>query len=252
MSAPLLVETAAGVTHLRLHRPDTGNALDLPMCHAMLDALEAVVADRGVRVILLSGEGRMFCAGGDLRAMAEADDRSAFVADLAQAAHRFVSVLYRLDRPVVAAVHGAVARAGLSLALLSDLVVADARTTFVTAYTSVGLTPDLGQSWLLPRAVGLGRALDLTLESQPFGATRAAELGIVSRVSEGDALAEARELADRIADGPAALGDARRLLRGSFDADAFDEHLATEARTIAHCAARDDAGGLIARRVARP
>jgi len=243
---PVLLEVRDGVAHVTLNRPETGNALDIPVSRALLGRLRQVAADETARVVLLTGQGRAFCAGGDLRSMQAAADRGAYVLELAQAAHAAVRGLAALDKPVVTAVQGSAAGAGLSLVLLSDLVLAAPDAVFVTAYTAVGLTPDCGQSWLLPRAVGTTRALDLLLTSPAVAAPEARALGIVSRVAGQDGvLAEAEALALKLARGPAnALGQARTLVRAGY-ADGFDAHLDLEAETIARMAATPTAGLLI-------
>ncbi|GGM64341.1 hypothetical protein GCM10007977_077290 [Dactylosporangium sucinum] len=196
--------------------------------------------------MLLSGAGKLFCGGGDLRSMRAAADRGAYVRQLVDAAHAAVRELAALAKPVVVSVHGPAAGAGLSLLLLSDIVLAAPSASFTTAYTSVGLTPDCGQSWMLPRVIGLRRALDLTLIPRRLSAEEALELGIVSRVVDAESLtAEAHAVAERLAHGPAAaLGAARWLLRAGF-AEGFAEHLDREADAIARRAASDEAGTLI-------
>jgi 2-(1,2-epoxy-1,2-dihydrophenyl)acetyl-CoA isomerase len=243
---PVLLEVRDGVARITFNRPGSGNALDIAMAVEFTRTLQAVRADDAARAVLLTGNGRLFCAGGDLRAMHAAADRGAFLRELADAAHRAVRELAALDKPVVAAVHGSAAGAGLSIVLLSDLVLAAPAATFLTAYTSVGLTPDCGQSWLLPRAVGLGRALDLTLVPRRVPATEAVALGIATRVvQENSLLDEAHALAAQLASGPAlALGQARALLR-SADKTGFDPHLDLEAETIARMAATRESGALI-------
>lgn len=245
---PVVVTVADGVGHVELNRPDVANTIDLPFAHAFADAMTAVADDAEVRAVLLTGRGPMFCAGGDLGAMDAAPDPAEFLRELADALHVGVRRLDALEKPVVAGVQGAAAGAGLSLVLGADLVVAARSASFVTAYTSVGLTPDGGQSWLLPRVVGLQRALELTLTPRRLTAEEAQQWGVVTRVVEDAAVqAEARSLAERIVSGPAgAMGQARRLLRGSFETS-FGDHLDVEARTIAAAAATDEAQGLIAR-----
>lgn len=245
--APVLLSVDGGVAHIELNRPDEGNAISLELAQALGRAVEAAATDTAARSVLLTGRGRMFCAGGDLRAMQEAPDRGAFLRELADTAHRAARALARLEKPVVAAVQGSAAGAGFSLVLLSDIVLATPQTAFVTAYAGVGLSPDCGQSWLLPRSVGLPRALELTLTSRKLGAAEAVESGLVSRlVDEGALLHEARTLAQQFADGPAhALGAARALLRRSM-LDGFDAHLDDEATTISRLAGTEESGRIIA------
>lgn len=244
VAAPaVLLEIEAGVAHITLDRPHQGNALDLGLARGLKAAFDTVAARDDARVVLLTGNGRLFCAGGDLRSMHAAADRGAFVHELALAAHEAVRVIASLEKPIVAAVQGSAAGAGLSLVLLSDVVLTTPTTSFITAYTTVGLTPDCGQSWLLPRAVGTRRALDLVLAPRRTLGPEAVGLGIATRVLTEDSLAEeAAAHAARLAAGPAhAFGAARALIRSS-DAGGFEAHLDKEAETIARMAASEETG----------
>lgn len=246
MADPVLLEVKDGIARITFNRPEANNALNLPLARAFARIVEEIEDDPAVRAVLLTGSGRMFSAGGDLRAMRGAPERGAFLAELVGAAHEGIRRFARLSKPVVCAVQGAAAGGGLSFVLLSDVVVAARSAKFTTAYTSVGLTPDCGQSWLLPRVVGLGRALGLTLLPRPVGAEEAQSLGIASLVvDDAQVLAEAVAIARKLASGPAhALGAARALLReGSLEG--FEAQLDREARTIAAMAATPETGALI-------
>ncbi|GAA4392079.1 enoyl-CoA hydratase/isomerase family protein [Tsukamurella soli] len=240
------------IAELTLNRPEEANAIDLATAQALLAAVERVAADDDVDVVLLLGAGPRFCGGGDLAAMAAAADRPTFLAELAGAAHDAVRALDALAKPVVVGVQGAAAGVGLSFVLGGDIVVAGASAKFVTAYTSVGLTPDGGQSWLLPRIVGQRRALELILTSQPLTAERAQALGIVSTVcDDDDVAASARAAAAALVGRPAhALGAARRLIRASW-AHTLGEHLDIEAAAVAHASGTPEATALIDRFVAK-
>ena len=157
-----------------------------------------------------------------------------------------VRLMADLGKPIVSAVQGSAAGAGLSLVLLSDIVYAAPSASFATAYTSVGLTPDCGQSWLLPRAIGTGRALELTLTSRRISADEGATLGIVSQiVAENRLLEDAHACAVRLANGPThALGAARSLIRAG-ESSRFQQHLELEASTIARMAATRATADLI-------
>ncbi|MEV4290876.1 enoyl-CoA hydratase-related protein [Nonomuraea bangladeshensis] len=239
----LRYEVADGVATIELDRPEYSNALDLPTARALGEAVEAAAADPGVRCVLLLGRGRNFCAGGDVTAMHGAADRAGYVLELATTAHRAVLALAGLEVPVVAAVQGAAAGAGLALTLVADVVLAGESATFLTAYAQAGLTPDCGTSWLLPQVVGLRRALTLTLTDRRLTAAEAADWGLVTGVHPDDELAEAaRQAAARIAAGPfPALGRTRRLLRDAPVRSLADQ-LGVEAVTIAEAAASAAAG----------
>ena len=242
---PVTCRVEGNVAHLTLNRPGSANALTLQMVNLLVEHIESIATDENVAVVLLTGSGKRFSVGGDLREIAHASDRRAYIRELVHVAHRLARRLFALEKPIIAGVHGAAAGGGLSLALLADVLIAEKSTTFHTAYTAVGITPDLGQSWLLPRIIGWGRALDLTLNGSSVSADEAREWGMVSRVVE-DARATARETALRFANGPAkAYGGSRRLLRQSFE-DGFSAHLDREADSIVLRVGGEEAGELIA------
>lgn len=239
-----------GIAHLELNRPDAANALDLATAQELVAAFTTISAQPEVKVVMLSGRGRLFCGGGDLGVMT-GPDPAATLFELARTVHVFVEQLVALERPVIVAVQGAAAGAGLAFALAADLVLAGSTARFSSAYGGVGLTPDCGTSWLLPRTVGLHRALELTLTGRVLTAAEAHDWGIVTTVVDDDAvLARARELAQSMASvAPAALGQTKRLIHQGLSAT-LPEHLALEAETIARQGASDEAQGLIKRRSA--
>jgi 2-(1,2-epoxy-1,2-dihydrophenyl)acetyl-CoA isomerase len=207
-----------GIAHLTMTRADVANAVDLPTAREWVAAVERATQDPAVRVVLVSGDGARFCAGGDLASMLAEPDASAYVKELADTLDAAFQQLVAMEKPVVAAVHGAAAGAGLSLVLSSDLVVAARSTKFLTAYGSAGLTPDCGMSYLLPRAVGQQRALELLLTGRVLTADIARDWGLVTEVVEdGEHLTRATELAATLATGPTfALGQAKRLSRAAW------------------------------------
>lgn len=231
---PIRYEVAGGVATVTLNRPEHGNALNWPLVQRLGDVVHEVGHDDAVRAVLLRAEGAQFCVGGDINAIRRQGNRGRAVYELADTAHRAVRGLADLEKVVVVAVQGAAAGAGLALVLLADVVIAAESATFTTAYTAIGLTPDCGLSWLLPRAIGTAKALDLTLRPRRITAEDAAQLGIVSTVVADDVLRdEAGAAVRRFAAGPhRAYGVARRLIRTST-ADGFDAHLDLEAEQIA-------------------
>lgn len=220
-----------GVAHIELNRPEVSNAVDLPTAHALDEAISNAGADDSVRTVLLTGAGKRFCAGGDVASMVASDrDQAGYLQELAGALDGALQRLTALEKPVVGAVQGAVAGAGLGLMLSCDLVVAAPGTKFVIAYPGVGLTPDCGVSWLLPRAIGQQRALHLALTNTPIESEQALAWGLVTEVGERD---RADELAATLAAGSVfAFGQARRLIRGSWESDRASVG-ADEAQTIA-------------------
>lgn len=236
-----------GVATITLARPEVSNGVDLATAGELRDAVTRVASDGAVRSVFIAGEGDRFCAGGDLAAMLAAPDRAEYVEQLALALDAVTLLLAELEKPVVAAVHGAVAGAGLALMLSCDLVLADESTKFVGAYSSIGFVPDCGLSWLLPRAVGQQRALEMLLTSRPVTAPEALSWGMLTAVTPNSAHDEGLQLAQDLADGPAwALGATRALIRGSWSADRAETGR-REAATIARACVTPDAEALLKR-----
>ncbi|GAA2746895.1 enoyl-CoA hydratase-related protein [Terrabacter aerolatus] len=244
---PVSLSASDGVATIRLARPDAGNALDLPGALAFRDTVREVAeaVDR-VHVVVLRAEGRLFCAGGDVRAMAAAADRPAFVAELAGVLHEALTELRALPVPVVAVVQGAAAGAGVGLVLAADVVLAADHASFVAAYPSVGLSPDCGVSALLPAVVGARRAALFLLTGAPVDAATALDWGLVSEVCPAETLeARAGEVVAAMAALPRrAVGEAARLLRRSGER-AYAAQLADEAATIARLSATAEAEALL-------
>ncbi|GGJ68960.1 enoyl-CoA hydratase/isomerase family protein [Streptomyces brasiliensis] len=251
-TAPVLLSIDRGIAHITLNRPDSANAFDLPAAQAFCSVVDRCADDDAVRVILVTGAGRRFCGGGDVRSFVAAPDHGAYVHELAATLGAGLRRLADLSIPVVAGVHGAVAGAGLGFVLAADLVTAARSTRFTMAFSNIGLTPDSGVSYLLPRVVGLRRALDLTLSQRVLTADEALEWGLVNEVVEdNDVRARAADMARLLAEGPAAaFGQARRLLRSSYEVSR-DIHAEDEARTIGSAVTSGEAGELIAKFLGR-
>jgi len=236
---PVSVEVRSGVAHVVMRRADRGNAIDLAMAQGLLAAATACGQD-GVRAVLLRGEGRSFCVGGDLREFSTlAGQELAEHLDAVTAAlHGALRIFAAMDAPLVAAVQGAVAGAGVGLAAAADLAIAAADATFVLAYTGIGYSPDAGVTWSLPRLVGPKRALELLLTNRRLGAQEAAEIGLVTRVVDvGHLSDETERLAAGLAHGAtAAIGVTRRLVAAGLSSDR-DTHLDREASALATAAA---------------
>jgi 2-(1,2-epoxy-1,2-dihydrophenyl)acetyl-CoA isomerase len=232
---------------ITLDRPQVSNAVDLPMARSLGDAVERA-AEPSVAAVLVTGEGQRFCAGGDLTAILAAAEPVTYIHDLASTLARSLRDLAGLPKPVVAAVHGAVAGAGLAFVLSADVVVAARSTKLLMAYAAVGLTPDCGVSYLLPRAIGQQRALELALTGRVLSADEARDWGLVTEVVDDDRVLErGRGLARQLADGPAyALGQAKRLLRDAWAVGAEDS-ARDEADTISRAITQARGAGLLAR-----
>ncbi len=237
---------AQGVAHVRLNRPEVSNALDLETAGAFTSVVEQAAISDEVRAVLVTGEGRRFCSGGDVAAFARAADQPSYIHQLAAELDAGFQRLAALEIPVVAAVHGAVAGAGLALMLSCDVIVADPATKFVFAYPAIGFTPDCGLSYLLPRSIGQHRALRFALMGEPASAEDACTWGMVTEVS-ADALGRGTELAIAFASGSAkALGQSRRLLRSGWEMDRAAVG-AEETRTVTEMVKGAEAQRLIAR-----
>ena len=143
----VIVTVADGVAHLELNRPESFNALNIPLAEALEEALQAASDDDSVKVVLLTGRGRAFCAGGDVKAMAAADSAPELVEGLAEASHRAVRVMVDLQKPLIAAVHGSAAGAGLGYVCAADVVLAGASAKFLSAFIAIGASPDSSTSW---------------------------------------------------------------------------------------------------------
>lgn len=208
-------ERDGAVVVVTLNRPDAYNALDLALGEALLDALIECDEDDAVRAVMLTGAGRAFCAGGDVRAMAAAKGKAAaFLKKLTVFLHGAVATMVRMPKPVIAAVNGPAAGAGFSLALTADLVFASERAAFTMAYTNIGLAPDGSATFFLPRVIGAKRAFDLIASNRTLMPEEARALGLVSDVyPEVEFETRVREAARRLAAGPTqALARAKRLV----------------------------------------
>lgn len=241
-NATVLFAQEGPVATIRFNRPPALNALDQDMAETLLSICKTIRASSEIRVVVISGEGRAFMAGGDL---------AYFQADIAAAAqsapkvieplHEAISILTQLPQLVVASLHGAVAGAGVSLALACDLSIAAAGTRFNMAYARIGASPDGSASWSLPRTVGLHKALELTLLAETFDAAEALRLGIVNRVVEAEALkSETQALAQRLAAGPTfAYAKTKQLMRTSLQRT-LEDQMAAECEAFVACAKTAD------------
>ncbi|GAA1762835.1 enoyl-CoA hydratase-related protein [Streptomonospora arabica] len=197
-------ELADGVATIRLNRPKAMNSLTVQTKQALLSAIERAKNDTGARAVLLTGSGKAFCAGQDLREHAEnLNEGRGLNGTVRDHYNPIVLGLARMPKPVVAAVNGTAAGAGASLAFACDLRVAAESASFLMAFANVGLGSDSGASWTLPRLVGHARAMEMLMLAEPVPAARALDIGLVSKLVPDDELeSAARELAVRLAEGP--------------------------------------------------
>ena len=226
-SSLLLREQDGGVAILTLNRPEALNALNSALRHELLSAVNAARKDQSTRAVVIAGAGRGFCAGADLRGgSTEREFRRVLNAEY----NPLIAAIRTLPKPVVAAVNGVAAGAGVSLALAADFVVAAEDARFVPAFNRIGLVPDSGLARTLVRGIGRHRAMEILLGERQLTAGDARDLGLVSVVVPAAKLNEAaRELARRLASGPTlAVGLTKRLLNAAEDATLTDA-LASEA-----------------------
>jgi 2-(1,2-epoxy-1,2-dihydrophenyl)acetyl-CoA isomerase len=253
MTDGLRVEVDGPVATLTLDRPSALNVLTVPVKVALREALDSIAGDHSVRAVILTGAGRAFCAGQDLAEREEADAAPLDV-ELRERYNPIIRALRSMGQPVIAAVNGVAAGAGASLAFACDLRIAAEEARFVLAFGRIGLVPDSGATWFLPRLVGPAKAAELALVGDPVDAVEALRLGLVSKVVPGDQLmTEAKAMADRLAEGaPLALSLTKGALDRSWTLD-LDEALDGEAKLqgIAGASA-DHAEGLAAFRDKRP
>ncbi|WP_066557598.1 enoyl-CoA hydratase/isomerase family protein [Croceicoccus bisphenolivorans] len=188
---PVLFEVDGDIATITLNRPKAGNALDAASAEALFDHAIRCDLDPAIRCVVLKGEGKLFCGGGDVGGFSAAgDDIGAYLSKLAGVLHMAVIRLMRMPKPLLVAVNGPAAGAGMSIALAGDVVIAGRSASFSTAYGAIGLTADGGMSWLLPRLIGMRRTQDLLLTSRRVDSAEALEIGLVTRVVDDEALAE--------------------------------------------------------------
>ncbi len=236
-------DIAEGVATLSLNRPDTLNSFTVAMHEEVQQAMKIVRSDADIRCLLLTGEGRGFCAGQDLndRAVKVTDERP----DLGESVEKYYNPLIRgimsLDKPVVCAVNGIAAGAGASIALACDIVLAARSAAFAQVFCKIGLIPDSGGTFNLPRALGLPRAKGLALLGDKLSAEKAEQWGMIWQVVDDDELmAEARKLAQHLATQPTrGLATAKKLLNQSFNT-AMDEQVECEKQAMRVLGQSDD------------
>jgi 2-(1,2-epoxy-1,2-dihydrophenyl)acetyl-CoA isomerase len=230
----VLLERRGTIAVITLNRPDNANVLDMQMGRDLLAAVEACQQDAALRAVVLTGAGKHFCFGGDLRGMlAQGGAPDAYLRELTTHLHRAIVGLVRLEAPVIAAVNGTAAGAGVGLVAMADLAVCAQGTRFSLAYTGVALTPDGSTSFFLPQILGNKRALELMLTNRLLTAAEALDWGFVNQVvPDGEVLASALQLAERLASGPRqANASVKRLV--ALAGGALEAHLAVESETIA-------------------
>jgi 2-(1,2-epoxy-1,2-dihydrophenyl)acetyl-CoA isomerase len=219
-----------GVLTLTLDRPDALNAFTRAMKDELLAALKDAAREKAVRVVVLTGAGRAFSAGQDLKER-QAADVPDLGTELRARYNPIVLAMRRLEKPIIGAINGVAAGAGCSIALACDIRIAADSASFIQVFGRVGLVPDTGSSWLLPRLVGYARAAEMVFAAEPVDAASAERIGLVNRVVPADRLmAEANALAGKLASAaPLALALAKRALTRALEVG-LDDALEYEAQ----------------------
>jgi 2-(1,2-epoxy-1,2-dihydrophenyl)acetyl-CoA isomerase len=233
----LLWEKTNGIAKITLNRPNDANSLNLTMAQELMHAAMRCDEDSDIRAVILTGSGKMFCAGGDVKSFYDAGDNTGMLlkeitANLHSANSRFA----RMAAPLIVAVNGTAAGAGFSLAIAGDLVLAADKAKFTMAYTGIGASPDGSSSVYLPRLVGLRRAQELMFTNRVLTAAEALDWGMLTKVvSSEDLMAEADKLAAQIAAGPRlAQAQIKQLLLNTYS-NTLETQLEIESRGIASC-----------------
>jgi len=221
--AALEIERHGATAVLLMNRPEQRNALDMEMRTAFASAVSFVRDEPDVRAVVLTGAGGNFCAGGDVRVMADQPDTPPNMFDSREGMrelHRWFDELVDLEKPVIAAVDGSAFGAGMSIALAADYVLASSRAKFCCAFARMGYVPDLASMYLLPRLVGLPRAKDLVFTARVVPASEALAIGLVQQIYETDVLGEALALARRFHDAPVqSLGAVKAVMNHAFESE---------------------------------
>jgi len=240
-SKRIVLSTEDGIARIVLSRPDSGNAIDLEFAQE-LEVVANQAEVRRARVVVISALGNQFCVGGDLRSFSKERDLSSHLQRVTSHLHAGIAQLASVDAPLIVVVNGVAAGAGLGLVCAADLVIAGTSSTFLMAYTRLGLTPDGATSWYLARHIGLRRAIELSLTNRILSAREALEWGVITQVVDDEKVTEVSEsMINRLATGPTgAFGATKRLLNSAAD-DSLHEHLALESDTMSARAQTGDA-----------
>jgi 2-(1,2-epoxy-1,2-dihydrophenyl)acetyl-CoA isomerase len=199
----LLLQRTGAAAKIVLNRPDRMNAWSTDMSRDLIEVLHELAADAAVRAVMLTGAGRAFCTGADLKGAVSADGRIDTDATLRTWYHPIITAIREMPKPVISAVNGPAAGAGLSLALAADLVVAKESAYFLLAFVNIGLVPDAGSSLMVPARVGFARAAELAMLGERVPAAKAADIGLINRVWPEDEFEKnAEALLTRLSNGP--------------------------------------------------
>jgi 2-(1,2-epoxy-1,2-dihydrophenyl)acetyl-CoA isomerase len=242
MNDPILTQRHGRIIEIILNRPEAYNALDLEMMNRLREALSAAAADDSIQGVLLTGRGKAFCSGGDLKWISQqAENAGSVLYQLAPQFHLSIVEIRRMGKPVVAAINGIAAGGGFSLALACDFRVMGQSAILRQAYTSSGLSMDGGGSFALPRLVGLARAMEILAFDEPISAGKALEWGLVTKVAPDDQLLEeATTMLERVAKTSLhSFAWSKKLVTDSLN-NTLETQLELERQGISNCAAHPD------------
>ncbi len=238
----LRFEKNNGIATITLNRPDAANSLNLAMAQELMQAAILCDSSRDVRAVVITAEGKMFCAGGDVQSFHQAGEQAPrLIKEITANLHAANSRFARMRAPLIVAVNGTAAGAGFSLAMAGDIVSASDKAKFTMAYTGIAVSPDGGSTTFLPRLVGLRRAQELIFTNRVLNAEEALDWGLLTKVVAADQLAEeTAKLAAQLAAGPTeAYAQARALLLSSYQ-NGLECQLEQESRGISHCVGSHD------------
>jgi 2-(1,2-epoxy-1,2-dihydrophenyl)acetyl-CoA isomerase len=238
----LQYEVKDAIATITLNRPSAYNALDLSLTRELFEAAVLADEDRAVRCVVVTGAGKAFCAGGDVKAFHEAGDTvGVLVKHLTTYLHGAVSRLARTQKPVIMAINGVAAGGGLSLALSGDLVVAAESAKFTMAYSKIAASPDGSSTYFLPRLIGFRRTLELHFTNRVLSAREALEWGLISRVHpDAEFAAGVAALARELAEGPTTAFGRTKLLVHQSTQESLETQMELEAQAIAASGATED------------
>lgn len=225
------------VATIAFNRPDAANGLNLEMASELADAARLCDNDESLKAVVLTGNGRFFCAGGDVKAMLDSENGAgAGVARIADELHKALSIFARMDLPLVCAVNGTAAGAGFSMAVTGDIVLATESAKFTMAYTKIGLSPDGSSSYYLPRLIGIRRTQELMFTNRVLSAQEAQDWGLITKVvGDDDLVAETAKITQMFVDGSKGSNAAiKSLLLESFSNN-LETQMEIEGRAIAAC-----------------
>lgn len=240
----IILKEQDGVATIVLNRPDNLNAMNIQMGKELLDAIRKCGEKPDVRAVIITGAGKAFCSGGDVKAMKTGLDEKhpdVFFAEILELLHKVILEIRNIKKPVLASVNGSAVGAGFNLALACDITIVSEKAKFSEAFVNIGLTPDTGGTFFLPRFVGIGKASELLFTGDFIDAHQAEKLGIANYVvSEGELENKTMEIANKLAKGPTlAISQTKALLNSSFN-EQLDKQLENEYSTIKQMSLKDD------------